>query len=61
MGKPYFEASTLVSSYYRMIAKRWLVQIYYRAITAQLVTLFTLSNLWRPRRHLLANVGVVPL
>jgi hypothetical protein len=44
-----------------MIAKRWLVQIYYKAITEQSVTLFTLSNLWMPRRNLLANAGEVRL
>nr|WP_284691938.1 transposase [Pseudomonas oligotrophica] len=29
--------------------------------TAQLVTLFALSNLWMARRHLLSNVGEVRL
>lgn len=29
--------------------------------TAQLVTLFALSNLWMARRHLLASAGEVPL
>ncbi|MEO4045843.1 transposase, partial [Pseudomonas sp. CAU 1711] len=29
--------------------------------TAQLVTLFALSNLWMVRRHLLANAGEVRL
>jgi len=29
--------------------------------TAQLVTLFLLSNLWMARRHLLANAGEVRL
>ena len=29
--------------------------------TAQLMTLFALSNLWMARRHLLANVGQVRL
>ncbi|HEH9517259.1 hypothetical protein [Pseudomonas aeruginosa] len=29
--------------------------------TAQLITLFALSNLWMARRHLLANTGEVRL
>ncbi|RUE99346.1 IS5/IS1182 family transposase, partial [Pseudomonas aeruginosa] len=29
--------------------------------TAQLITLFALSNLWMVRRHLLANTGEVRL
>ncbi|RIY59428.1 hypothetical protein AXW89_24835 [Pseudomonas aeruginosa] len=50
---------------FRVIKRQFgYVKVRFRGLaknTAQLMTLFALSNLWMARRHLLANVGQVRL